>query len=282
VTCFPALPYLSATATGLDGTTSEFFPSSRHSSHIYLPLIMRQVSDGPQEGIYGHITSNSANAAGIYLDLRFYNGSAWSTQSTTVTGADGAYQFSNVPGLGSGQIYYVRYLNGQSGNADNPTYLYAWYATHITNYTGNSRVPGGDWDIADIPLVSPGSGASVTLPATFRWTKRNITADSYRLVMVNPALQEAATTNLLGYIDSVTVNSLPSNWLSGNLYYWWMEAHHGDGTENYGIAYGTNAVTIFHSLVKTDLGVALLPLNSQSVQVPELHERALALERGNR
>ena len=100
--------------------------------------------------------------------------------------------------------------------------------------------------------------------------------------MFNPALQEAATTNLLGYLDSVTVNSLPSTWLSGNLYYWWMEAHHGDGTEDYGIAYGTNAVTIFHSLVKTDLGVALLPLNLQSVYAPESRERVLALEQGKR
>jgi hypothetical protein len=236
-------------------------------------------TDSGQEGIYGQVTYNGAGVTGIHLELRFYDGSDWSTRATTVTGADGDYQFNAVPGLSSGQVYYVRYMNGESGNADNPDYLFAWYASNITAYTAGSRVPGGDFDIADIPLVSPGDGASVTLPTTFSWTKRNVTADSYTLVLVYfswPVL-EVSTTPLLGYVDDVTITDLPSGWPSGGTFLWWVEAHHGDGTENVGVAYGTGEVTIFYSFAQAGSDVFTLPFSLSSAEVAERHERVLQL-----
>ena len=61
--------------------------------------------------ISGRVLYNGSPAGGVGLEMRFYNGSAWSTQASTTTAGNGTYQFTNLPSLSSGQSYYVRYLN---------------------------------------------------------------------------------------------------------------------------------------------------------------------------
>ncbi len=72
----------------------------------YLPLVST-----PRPGIHGRVTEDGVPVAGIPLDLRFYNGTAWSSLATTYTQADGWFTFANMPGLSAGQGYYVRYQN---------------------------------------------------------------------------------------------------------------------------------------------------------------------------
>jgi hypothetical protein len=68
-----------------------------------------------------------------------------------------------VPSLTPGQRYYVRYRN----YADTPGRLWVWGTRDLTSYAAGSAVEIGNFDIADIALVSPPAGATVALPYTF-------------------------------------------------------------------------------------------------------------------
>jgi len=199
-------------------------------------------------GIHGQITKNQTPAAGLDLELRFWNGTAWSTRTTTTTGADGHYCFTGVPSLDASQIYYVRYLNTTSSPNPGPDYLWDWRGNKIVSYTAGATVPGGDFDVDDISLVSPADGASVTLPAQFCWTPRNVPSDNYVLGFYYAGTDETATTSYLGNIPCVNLTGLPPSWPSGATYTWWVRAYQGDdpGTTlyNYGDSYGDRLVDI--------------------------------------
>ena len=195
-------------------------------------------------GIHGQVTKNRTPAAGTDLDLSFWNGTAWSTQATTTTGADGHYCFTGVSSLGAGQIYNVEYSNP----ADDPADLWNWFANKITAYTAGGAAPGGDFDVADIALTSPSNGAIVTLPAQFCWTPRNVPSDNYVLVFYYANTGETATTNYLGNISCVNLTGLPPSWPSGATYMWWVRAYQGDDPDttpyNYGDSYGDRLAQI--------------------------------------
>ena len=110
-------------------------------------------------GINGRVTFKGAAAPGIELQLRFYDGSKTTTAATTTTDSEGRYRFTSAASLGSGQEYWVRFLS-----PDNPAYVSRWQTASITAYTSGSTVPGGDFDIADVTLLSPPHGAT-TSPA---------------------------------------------------------------------------------------------------------------------
>ena len=193
--------------------------------HLFLPLISRPPA------IYGYVTDNGSPAGGVPLELRFYNGSAWSTYATTSTASDGKYTFY-PPLLGSQQRYYVRYLNATTN-----TRLSSWGTRQLTSFAGPSDVAIGNFDIANIPLVSPLSGNKVTLPSMFSWGVRPATpTDSYEFNLfdpTNPSL--AAWTPPLGYVGSVTLNSLPSGFVPNVGYGWYMAVYSPDG--GYGTSY---------------------------------------------
>jgi len=115
-------------------------------------------------------------------------------------------------------------------------------------YTAGTALPGGDFDVADIPLVSPADGASVTLPASFCWTPRNVPSDNYALVVYYPDNDETAMTSYLGHVSCVTLTGLPPSWPSGATYLWWVEAYQGDDPDatpyNDGVSYGDREATI--------------------------------------
>lgn len=102
--------------------------------------------------------------------------------------------------------------------------------------------------MADIPLVSPADGASVTLPANFCWTPRNVPSDNYALVAYYPDNDETATTGYLGHVSCITLTGLLPSWPSGATYLWWVEAYQGDDSDvtpyNYGISYEDREATI--------------------------------------
>lgn len=183
------------------------------------------------------MTYNAAPAAETELRLRFYDGSTYSTASTTQTDSQGRYRFADVPSLGAGQFYYVRY----GPNSSDPRYLSAWYGPAITSYTAGASVPGGDFDLANVSLSAPAHGATLPLPVTFVWQQRSVTADTYRFVLFDPKNNDSWTTNSLGNTDRLTLTTLPEGVMTGIQYGWHVEVWQGD--DSYGVSYYYRLVT---------------------------------------
>lgn len=192
------------------------------SNIVYLPLITRSCG-----GICGRVTYNGSgsSAYSLPLSLRFYNGSSWSTRATTNVASDGSYVFYGVPSLGAGQRYYVRYLN-----PTNPAFLYIWQTAQLTSYTAGTSVTIGDFDLFDIPLVSPTSMQIVSLPYAFQWTPRPATpSDSYEFNLYYQTGNPWWWTPHLGYVGAYTLNSLPPGFTPNTLYRWYAAVYSPDG-----------------------------------------------------
>ena len=121
----------------------------------------------------------------------------------------------------------------------------------IVAYTAGTAVSGGDFDVADIPLVSPANAATINLPSQFCWLRRGATTDNYKLVLYDSNTEKTATTGYLGYANCVTITGLPQDWPSGATYKWWVQVYRGDNPDttpyNVGVSYGDRQVTINYS-----------------------------------
>ncbi len=203
---------------------------------IYLPLILQQSGAAP--GLYGKVTLNGSPVSGVALELRFYNGSAWSTVSNMTTDSGGGYSFKNVPALSSEQADYVRYTNGSD-----PSRLSAWFTGVNQTYNGTSAVVFDTFDIADIMLLTPQAAATVSLPAVFTWYRRPASpTDSYEFDLVDPTDDSPHFFTLpLGYKGSYTLDSLPPNFSKGVEYGWYVIAYSPDGGS--GMSFYYNPVT---------------------------------------
>jgi dipeptidyl aminopeptidase/acylaminoacyl peptidase len=253
-------------------TTGAWEPSSNVDSFpaprvLYLPFMVKPIPIS--RGIYGRVTDGGAAASGIRLELRFYNGTQWSTYASQATGADGSYGFTGVPALASGQHYYVRYHStlGDSGH------LWFWGTQLLDTYTASSDVAIGDFDIADILLQQPPAGAQVSLPTSFQWTRRPATtSDSYVLTLYNPQTQSPfAQTGQLGYVGNTTISGLPSGFTTGIQYVWEVWAFSPDSA--YGISYQSRSITFLSS-------TGALPLSSTSLATRAPDVRATESLRG--
>lgn len=197
-------------------------------SRLFMPAINKNYSVAR---IYGHVTQGGGMSAIVPLELRFYNGSTWSTLQTTSSDSNGDYAFL-VPTLGSGQMYYVRYLN-----STDYTRLAFWRTRVLTSFTGMSDVAIGDFDVANITLNSPAPGSLVSLPTTFQWGVRPGTpSDSYEFNLLdytdgNPWWWSAP----LGYVGGYTLNSLPAGFSTMTPYGWYVGVYSPDG--GYGESY---------------------------------------------
>ena len=221
---------------------------------VYLPLISKPII----LGINGHVTLNGVAASGVPLDLRFYNGSAWSTFASTTTGANGSYSFLTAPSLGSGQKYYVRYLN----SADTSR-LSLWQTRVLTSYNAGTNVAIGDFDIANFIQTSPASGATVALPYLFQWNVRPSTpTDSYQFNLFNPFSSDGQPswwTSPLGYVGSYSLNSLPTGFNPGTQYGWYVAIFSPDG--GYGEPYYYRRVTFSNTGNGPQIKLPLVPKN---------------------
>ena len=193
--------------------------------HVYIPLVLKMYSGGappppPPPGIYGTVRENGSPAAGVPVDLEFYNGSKWTTLLRATTGADGSYRFAGAPSLAPGQRYCVVYSNTEA----TPGRLWSWSAPCVTSYTAGTNRQVADFDIADITLVSPPDGDTVSLPFAFSWSLRPATpSDSYTLYLYEPIWGGASwSSSALGYLGSYQLNSLPSGFTTGKGYLWYV------------------------------------------------------------
>ncbi len=142
------------------------------------------------------------------MELRYYDGSTWSTLQTTSTDLDGNYSFTGFPSLNTGQAYDVRFVNPAT-TADGR--LSAWFTPVINNYGADRIVYLDDFDIADVRLNTPNPGAKVALPYTFYWTMRPATpGDSYQFELFDPDYGSVDFLSpLLGYKNKYVLNHLP-------------------------------------------------------------------------
>ncbi len=216
---------------------------------VYLPLIIKSAAP-PSDSISGKLNQAGVAASGVPLDLRFFNGSTYSTVASTSTNASGNYQFTGVPALAAGQSYYVRYIN--SGNSSRVS---SWGSRDITSYGPTTVVNLGTSDLANIPMVSPNGGVTVALPYPFQWTQRGATpTDSYFWRVFDPSDGNPyAATVLLGYVSGVTITSIPTSFSPYVPYGWGVGVRDLNG--GYGYSYYYRSIT-FTSL-GTDLPGAL-------------------------
>ena len=215
-----------------------------HAAHnLYAPMVTRIVAAPPAAGISGLISYQGSGIGDIDLELRFYDGSTWSTMGTTKTASDGQYLFANVPSLGSGQQYYVRY----GPNDSDYRYLYDWYGPFITTYTAGGSATGGNFDIANFSLLSPNDYALVSFPVTFTWEGRGLISDTFRWHMFDYyGGYEWDSGNPAGAV-SYTLSDLPSDAGFGEEYYWDVYVH--NGPDSYGTCIDYYAVTFSSSLL---------------------------------
>lgn len=208
--------------------------SPRPPTLLYMPMIIRPPEVVP--GLTGHVTMSGAPIAGIPLDLRFYNGSSYSTYASTTTGADGSYLFSGVPALLPGQNYYVRYNN----DTQDDTRLATWHTADNTTYNATSLVSFAAFDIANIVLSAPEPGATVELPVTFHWIPRAASpSDSYMLELFDLSNDEPYfyTDPFLGYVSSYTLQERPGGFEKGVEYGWGIIANSPEGGFGYSYYY---------------------------------------------
>lgn len=206
-------------------------------SRIFLPMTVKGYFSGGGDIIHGTVTENGTPAAGVELHLRYYDGSTWSTYDATTTDSSGNYQFTSLPNLGTDQRFYVRWDNTDS----NSNRLWRWSCSAITSSTTDPEAYRCNFDLDDVDLLSPSHGATVSLPYTFTWRRRVITTDDYQLNLADVSAGDPYWwTDLLGYVGSYALTSLPYGFVPGQQYGWWMWVYGPDG---YGVSYYYRHVT---------------------------------------
>ncbi|MCB9419843.1 MAG: hypothetical protein H6667_08565 [Ardenticatenaceae bacterium] len=230
-----ALIFLTVIATIYQpGSAAQTISSETEDHFVYLPLITYTIS----KGIYGSVSFGSLGLwADVSLDLRFFNGSEWSTIASTTTDENGVYSFKNMPSLQAGQRYYIRFLNTEASG-----YLYTWRTLPITAYQAGQEVHAGDFNIVDINLIAPYSGAQMYLPLEFRWHLRGgLLTDSYEFNLFEPQTSTPYfyTDPPLGFVDRYTLASLPTGFHYNTWYLWdvWVYGPNGNAEGDWGISY---------------------------------------------
>ena len=123
----------------------------------------------------------------------------------------------------------------------NPAYVSVWQTASIIAYTSGSTVPGGDFDIANVILLSPPPDAATALPVTFTWQQRGIPGDTYRLAFYDLATDEYWYTADLGNVGSHTVTSLWPGAVLGKEYGWVVWVF--NGPDSFGESYYYRDIT---------------------------------------
>ena len=101
---------------------------------------------------------------------------------------------------------------------------------------------GGDFDIANVTLVSPAHGSSRPFPITFTWQRRGLAGDTYRWMLFDPANPAVWwLTSDLGDTGSITVTGLPPGAKHGYVYGWRVRVYRG--SDSYGTPFYAHQIT---------------------------------------
>jgi PKD repeat protein len=253
----PGAYSVTLTVSGTGGIDVAVMPSYiRIAYRVYLPVVMKTLpptptptstptrtptaTPTPPSEIYGNVAKNGTPAAGIPVHLRFFNGSIWSTRAVVSTSSNGSYVFTDVAALAIGDQYQVIFSQQLAGWA-NSAYLSAWSCNPLSAYGAGTRVRGGDFDVADVPLVQPSAGATTILPFTFSWRPRyGVPTDTYRFGLFDAADGDPSWWSAeLGYTAGYKFSALPSGYTNGVQYAWAVRVYGPDG---FGQSYGGRSV----------------------------------------
>lgn len=205
---------------------------------IFMPL----VSNGTQ--ISGKVTLKGQPAAGVYVAL--YNlKDPPELAGVAQTDAQGGYTFINPAPVPAGsQGYRVVYENGKNGNPVDTRALAWWEGPRIPSLSGGT-LNGGRFDIGDLDLLKPESGAVLALPAVFTWTPRGISGDDYEFNLLDAAYNYVFWSDpRLGAAGSYTLTALPAGVTAGAKYWWIVWIYAPDGGRGAGrvmraVSFGT-------------------------------------------
>lgn len=201
----------------------------------------------------GTVTDNGITVGGTEIQLQFYNGSIWSTYATTTTDASGNYQFLYPPLLGGEQSLYILWFN----NDNNASRLASWSCFSVTWFTTEPSAYQCNFDLDNVDLLSPISGATVSLPSTFIWSQRFSPTESYELNLADISDYNSYWwTGPLGYVDRYTLNGLPSGFVPDQQYDWWMWVYGPDG---YGISNYSYSITFSNEGARLEVEQVPLP-----------------------
>lgn len=193
----------------------------------YLPFIS---NPKPPAGIYGRITYQGVPVTHTQVALWRcdYENAAWLCRSTnrifTTTDETGQYQFTTAASLQANQKYHVGF------SASDARYLSWWTSFDILTYAAGQVVAGGDFDVADVPLVAPASGVTVTLPLNFQWVPRAATpTDNYQVGLVNFDTGDNWYLPYVGYNPSYLLTTPPPGFVAGAQFAWgvWVTSPNG-------------------------------------------------------
>lgn len=208
-------------------------PGVSQPAQAVAPAPARQAPEQTGGLISGQVLANGTPVAGAQVVLRSYvRAQTESSVMTTTTTITGYYAFANPPSSPTGFTYYVRY----GPQFDNPAYVSIWYGPDLPPYTAGTRVSGGDLNVANVPAVFPSDNTTVTLPVTFRWTRRPTTTDSYSFILggwSEANYTDTVESGALGYVGEYTVATFP-HLLYGEPYGWLLQVRDTGANNSYG------------------------------------------------
>ncbi len=249
--------YFGVYNNGMDGITSMYVDDTSLSACDPIlptmtptpsPTPTATATSTPLPGIFGKVSEQGVAVPDVLLTLLFYDGSEWLTVANTTTNDEGNYLFPGTNPLNPGEIYQVSF----GPNTTNTSRVRGWLGPQLLTYTSGENMNGGDFDIANVNLLKPISGATVSLPITFEWQPRNLAGDSYRLYIFDPATEDWWWTEDLGYVGKVTINNFPPE-ISFNKAYGWRVYVFAE-PDSYGYSFFYNDVTFSPSSTNIEQG----------------------------
>jgi hypothetical protein len=226
---------------------------------------------GGRYNLSGRMTLAGAGVVAL-LELRECpkRGSGCTTSASLNTNADGSYTFSNLTGPASDKFFYVRFSNSEKMSAA----LGYWFSEIIDSAPASGALTLPTYDVMNIAMLAPIPGATVSLPARFQWNKRSVApSDNYWLEFFDSADSVPFhKTNLLGYVDAMTLASLPSGFLPATTYGWDVCAEGPNGA--YGCSYYYRPITFNNTQAPT--GSEAEALTAVEAHLPDERDRVWA------
>jgi len=260
-----------------------YSPSASGPSTEYGISVLQIPSGGSQ--VSGAIKSNGNRLSGIPVELRYYDGTGFSSMGFTTTGTDGYFAFRSVGNVPSGNaptresrlsqpkvpavkeaqvnrweqrvtgrtrapqstFYYVRFVN----TFDNPNYLWFWGTGPVYTINPGSSVSVGEFDITNVPLGNPNAVFGLRFPVVFNWTQRINAGDTdYWLEMFGTNGEYFRDGG--GLISRYTLSALPNGFTFGPIYGWDVEINNLS-TGGYGYSYQVNSASFSQSTTDNSL-----------------------------
>ncbi len=205
---------------------------------LFLPLITK-----PFVGISGRVTFNGAVPKYTEVELCYWVDSQTGDCPFSYNLNSEGYYYFPASWLTPGRSYFVGFFNyfgTDEGMLDH------WFTRELEPYVANSNIVMETFDIADVTLLSPASGATVSLPYVFQWTKRPASpSDSYRFRLYEPSTNNSFYSAPLGYIDSFQLDGLPAGFSPNKAYRWTIWVYSPDGGS--GVALTPSTITFSNS-----------------------------------